>query len=66
MEADRILKDKVVLVVDDEIDVTDTVEEVLDMCFVRKANDYDAAHQYMLSCNFDVVILYENRAIFNV
>ena len=66
MEADRILKDKVVLVVDDEIDVTDTVEEVLDMCFVRNANDYDTARQYLLNYNFDVVIFDENRAIFDV
>ena len=57
MEADRILKDKVILVVDDEIDVTDTVEDVLDMCFVRKANDYETARQYLLSYTFDVVIL---------
>ena len=41
MDTDRLLKDKVVLVVDDEVDVTDTVEEVLDQCFIRKANDYD-------------------------
>ena len=66
MEADRILKDKVVLVVDDQIDVTDTVEEVLGMCFVRNANDYDTARQYLLNYNFDVVIFDENRAIFDV
>jgi FixJ family two-component response regulator len=36
MDTRYILKDRVVLVVDDENDVTDTVEEVLDMCFVRK------------------------------
>lgn len=57
MDTGRILKDKIVLVVDDEIDVTDTVEEVLDMCFVRKANDFDTARQYLLSYTFDIVIL---------
>ena len=57
MDTSNLLKDKVVLVVDDEVDVTDTVEEVLDMCFIRKANDYDTARQYLLSYTFDIVIL---------
>ena len=48
MDPASLLKDKIVLIVDDEVDVTDTVEEVLDMCMVRKANDYDTAHQYLL------------------
>ena len=39
MDSAKLLKDKVVLIVDDEVDVTDTVVEVLDMCFIRKAND---------------------------
>ena len=57
MDTSKILKDKVVLVVDDEVDVTDTVEEVLDMCLIRKANDYDSARQLLMSYTFDVVIL---------
>ena len=57
MDTSTLLKDKVVLVVDDEVDVTDTVEEVLDMCFIRKANDYDTARQYLMSYTFDIVIL---------
>jgi DNA-binding response OmpR family regulator len=51
------LKDKVVLVVDDEPDVLETVEEELDMCMVHKANDYDTALQYLLSYTYDFVIL---------
>ena len=51
------LKDKVVLVVDDEPDVLETVEEELDMCLVHKASDYDTALQYLLSYTYDVVIL---------
>jgi DNA-binding response OmpR family regulator len=51
------LKDKVVLVVDDEPDVLETVEEELDMCLVHKANDYDTALQYLLSYTYDFVIL---------
>ena len=57
MDTRHILKDKIVLVVDDETDVTDTVEEMLDMCFVRKANDYDTARQNLMSYTFDIVIL---------
>jgi CheY-like chemotaxis protein len=57
MDTSKILQDKVVLVVDDEVDVTDTVAEVLDMCLVRKANDYDTARQYLISFTFDIVIL---------
>lgn len=51
------LKDKVVLAVDDEPDVLETVEEELDMCILHKAQDYDTALQYLLSYTYDVVIL---------
>ena len=57
MDSTSLLKDKVVLIVDDEVDVTETVAEVLDMCFMHKANDYDTARQYLLSYTFDIVIL---------
>jgi DNA-binding NarL/FixJ family response regulator len=57
MDSSKILQDKVVLVVDDEVDVTDTVEEVLDMCLIRKANDYDMGRQLLMSYTFDIVIL---------
>lgn len=57
MNAESPLKDKVVLVVDDEPDVLETVEEELDMCLVHKATDYDTALQYLLSYTYDIVIL---------
>jgi len=57
MTSDSPLKDKVVLVVDDEPDVLETVEEELDMCLVHKASDYDTALQYLLSYTYDIVIL---------
>lgn len=57
MSASSLLKDKVILVVDDEVDVLDTVEEVLDMCLVTKASDYETARQYLLSYTYDIVIL---------
>jgi CheY-like chemotaxis protein len=57
MSSDSHLKDKVILVVDDEPDVLETVEEELDMCLIHKATDYDTALQYLLSYTYDIVIL---------
>jgi DNA-binding NtrC family response regulator len=57
MRSESPLKDKVVLVVDDEPDVLETVEEELDMCLIHKAADYDTALQYLLSYTYDIVIL---------
>ena len=57
MNTENPLKDKVILVVDDEPDVLELVEEELDMCIVHKATDYDTALQYLLSYTYDVVIL---------
>lgn len=57
MSSESPLKDKVVLVVDDEPDVLETVEEALDMCLIHKAADYDTALQYLLSYTYDIVIL---------
>ena len=51
------LKDKFILVVDDEPDVLETVEEELDMCMIRKATDYETAMQYLAGYTFDIVIL---------
>jgi DNA-binding NtrC family response regulator len=57
MSKEDILKDKVVLAVDDEQDTIDTIEEVLDMCIVDKAYDYNEASQFLLSYTYDVVVL---------
>ena len=57
MNSESTLKDKVVLVVDDEPDVLETVEEELDMCLIHKASDYETALQYLLSYTYDIVIL---------
>ncbi len=57
MSQESPLKDKIILVVDDEPDVLETVEEELDMCLVHKAKDYDTALQYILSYTYDVVVL---------
>ncbi|MFH0845270.1 MAG: response regulator [Pseudomonadota bacterium] len=57
MTSESPLKGKVVLVVDDEPDVLETVSEILDMCMLHKAGDYDTALQYLLSYTYDIVIL---------
>jgi len=57
MSQESPLKDKIILVVDDEPDVLETVEEELDMCLVHKTQDYDTALQYILSYTYDVVVL---------
>jgi len=51
------LKGKSVLVVDDDADVLESVEEVLDMCIVHKASDYNTALQYLKNRTFDIVVL---------
>ena len=57
MPSKEILNGKMILVVDDEIDIIDTVAEARDMCIIRKAQDDDTAVQYLLGFTFDVVIL---------
>jgi DNA-binding NarL/FixJ family response regulator len=57
MTKESILKDKIVLIVDDEPDVLTTIEETMDMCIVHKASDYDKGHQLLLSYTYDIVIL---------
>ncbi len=57
MDVSEILKDKVVLVVDDEPDVLDTVGDILEMCLVTKAKDYGTARQYLMTYTYDIVIL---------
>ena len=57
MTKESTLKDKAVLIVDDEPDVLEVVAEELDMCLVHKAQDYDTALQYLASYTYDIVIL---------
>jgi len=57
MSSESILKDKVILVVDDEPDIIDTIKEELDMCLIHAATDYDTALQYLMSYTYDIVIL---------
>jgi len=55
--ASSTLKGRAILVVDDESDMLGTVEEVLDICLVYKAPDYNSAIQLLLGSTYDIVIL---------
>ena len=57
MNSDNPLKDRLILVVDDEPDILETVKEQLEMCLVHTARDYSTALQYILSYTYDIVIL---------
>ncbi|MFC1882757.1 response regulator [Thermodesulfobacteriota bacterium] len=57
MNTENILKNKAVLIVDDEPDILDSITEQLDMCRIYRAADYEIALQLMAALKFDVVIL---------
>ncbi len=57
MSSESLLKDKVILVVDDEPDIIETIKEELDMCLVHEATDHDTALQLLMSYTYDIVIL---------
>lgn len=57
MNAESPLKGKTILVVDDEPDVLTTVAEILDMCRVDKASDFETGLQLITKNTYDVVIL---------
>ena len=51
------LKDKKILVVDDEPDILETVADELEMSEVHKAADYDTALQHLKEDIYDIVVL---------
>jgi len=51
------LQDKVILTVDDEPDVLESVEELLDMCQVVKKSSYEDAVDFLKTNNLDLAIL---------
>ena len=53
----RILEAKRILVVDDEPDILESVEEVLSMCVVETASEYEAASKLLDSEAYDIVVL---------
>jgi DNA-binding NtrC family response regulator len=57
MSTDSPLKGKVVLAVDDDPDVLDTLEELLDMCQVVKKTSFNDAVEYLNDNGADLAIL---------
>ena len=57
MRTEKLLKDKAILIVDDEPDILDSITEQLDMCRIYRAKDYEIAMQLMAGFKFDIVIL---------
>jgi CheY-like chemotaxis protein len=57
LSSKSLLKNKVILIVDDEPDVLESIAEQLDMCRIHKAQDYYSAIQHLASFTFDIVVL---------
>jgi len=57
MDSESPLKDKLILAVDDEPDVLESIEDELKMCMFYKASNYDTAIQYLMGYTYDIVIL---------
>ncbi|MFC1833479.1 response regulator [Thermodesulfobacteriota bacterium] len=53
----RLLKSKRILVVDDEPDVLETVRDILDMCQIETAGNFERAEELLRRETYDMVIL---------
>ena len=51
------LSGKKILIVDDEPDVFETLRELLDMCIIDYARDFDTAKKYLSENYYDAAIL---------
>jgi PleD family two-component response regulator len=52
--AESQLKGKLILVVDDEPDILETLAGILEMSTVHKAPDYETAMQYLMTYTYDI------------
>lgn len=57
MQGDDILKGKRILVVDDEPDILETLEDLLNMCLIDTAPNFEAAKKFLDKYTYDVAIL---------
>lgn len=57
MSDENVLKNKKILVVDDEQDVLDTIEELLPMCKIKKALSFEEANKFLETDFFDIAVL---------
>jgi DNA-binding response OmpR family regulator len=54
---DDILKGKRVLIVDDELDILETLEDLLDICLIDTAPNFESARKFLDHTTYDVAIL---------
>jgi DNA-binding NtrC family response regulator len=54
---DELLRGKRILIVDDEVDILDTLAEMLDMCSVDTAPNYETAKKFLDKNAYDAAIL---------
>ena len=57
MANDDILKDKTILVVDDEADILETLEEILEECDIDTASSFESAKELLENQSYDAAIL---------
>jgi len=57
MDKDKLLKGRRILIVDDEPDVLETLEDLLPMCAVTKAETFEQARDLLQDQYFDMAIL---------
>lgn len=57
MAADDILRDKKILVVDDEPDILESIEDLLDECDIETASNFDSAKALLENNVYDAAIL---------
>jgi DNA-binding response OmpR family regulator len=57
MDAEKKIRGKRVLIVDDEVDVLDTLTDALDMCKIDRAGSFEEAKRLLETNDYDVAIL---------
>ncbi len=57
MQDTKILAGKKILIVDDEPDILESLEDLLDMCAVDSASDYETAEQLIKNNTYDAAVL---------
>jgi response regulator RpfG family c-di-GMP phosphodiesterase len=57
MQGEEILQGKRILIVDDEPDIVETLEEMLDMCLIDTAPNFETAKKFLDKYTYDLAIL---------
>jgi len=57
MASDNILKGKKILIVDDEVDVLESLEDLLDECEIETASTFESAKELLEQNDYDAAIL---------